>query len=368
MTIFSKGPFIRATALGGALVLSAAGYAGAAQIIDDKGAVYGEMSATEQICEFVKSPALTALAELGAFDPKGQSQLVGEISQTLNAFLSKKVQEIGEPDRLAISPSSATVSMIESRFALCLNSGIEEQVAVSLLEKLFRKTPYSGTDLGQIFLGENPVRLATVIYISAMSDGRAFIENNLKELEPRVSAALSAAKASNNFGGSDQAGDDLDSVMGGPPVYVQYTCEISGSEVLGVPNINGRDKIVTAEIGVKRDGTAIINGKLVHPAQLVPANAGTDLPFNGVVYGALDVKNALFSTGGLGPGLLNPSQQELQDFEKLKGMVDGVTNSLLEGRTRYLGISLANNTIFLTDVTSDGKLVNRNAPNCSKTQ
>ncbi|RWP18016.1 MAG: hypothetical protein EOR01_23640 [Mesorhizobium sp.] len=114
-------------------------------------------------------------------------------------------------------------------------------------------------------------------------------------------------------------GDALDSIMGGPPVYVQFTCEITGTEVLGVPNFGGKDKVVTAEIGVRRDGTAIINGKLVQPAKVFPATAGADLPFNGVVYRALDVKSALFSTEGSRAGSAQSESGRASIVRDVKG-------------------------------------------------
>ncbi|MES0058390.1 hypothetical protein [Mesorhizobium sp. M0041] len=183
-----------------------------------------------------------------------------------------------------------------------------------------------------------------------------------------LSPALPAISAAQDNQPSNQSGDTLESVIGGPPVYARYSCDITGSQVFGVPNFNGEDKAVTAEIGVQIDGTAIINGKLVRPAIVIPADSGVDLPFSGVVYKALDVKHALFATEGLGTGLLNPSQDELQAFEQLKGIVEGTTDSLLAGRPRYLAISLAKDTVVLGDVTADGVLLNRKTPRCIRTR
>ncbi|MER9910884.1 hypothetical protein NKJ71_09565 [Mesorhizobium sp. M0050] len=182
-----------------------------------------------------------------------------------------------------------------------------------------------------------------------------------------LSAALPAISAAEDNQPSNQSGETLGPVIGGPPVYARYSCDITGAEFLGVPNFNGEDKAVTAEIGVQSDGIAIINGKLIRPAGVIPAEAGMDLPFSGLIYKALDVKQAVFSTEGLGPGLLNPSQDELQAFEQLKGIVQGTTDSLLAGRSRYLAISLVKDTVLLGDVTPNG-LLNRKTPRCIRTR
>ncbi|MER8460430.1 hypothetical protein NKJ93_30800 [Mesorhizobium sp. M0028] len=343
-------------------------HASAAQIKDEEGTVYGDITSADQICDFMESPVLTSLPELSALDPVRQREFVSEISQTLNSFLLKKVQEVGQAGRLTISLSHETKAAIGGRVAQCMQSNSATDQTVAAIDNLFRKAPFSGFDFTQIFLSEDPARLATLFFVAANAEGHELIRVSLKELEQRMGAALSAARVARDSQPSNQSDNALESAIGGQPAYAQYTCEMTGAAVYGVPNFNGSDKAVTAEITIESDGNAVINGKLVKPAKVFSAPSGTDLPFSGVVYGALDVKNALFSTEGLGTGLLNPSQDELQAFEQLKGIVQGTTDSLLARRARYLAISLANDTIFLGDVTPDGNFVNRNTPQCIRTR
>ncbi|MER8646820.1 hypothetical protein [Mesorhizobium sp. M1252] len=323
---------------------------------------------------------MSALAELRALDREVYNQSFREFSATMSVWLVMKTKSVGLDDGYAAFPSADTRHELSDRFNLCFGLHSNDTQFLNVLKLVFDNRDFPPT-LGFLrpYFGPPEIDLEALVFMSSMEDGSVYLSNYLQSTKDLITSRVEtarqsqAAQSSAAPKGDDQSPDDdsagaLESVMGGQPVYVQYACEISLAEVLGVANPNGEEKIVAAEIGVKSDGTAIINGKLVQPVSVFPAPAGTDMPFNGVVFAALDVKQALFSNKGLGTGLLNPSQDELQDFEKLTGMADGLTDSLLDGRTRYLAISLANSTIFLTDVSPDDRLVNRNTPHCSRSK
>ncbi|MER9483446.1 hypothetical protein NKI74_29605 [Mesorhizobium sp. M0494] len=363
----------------GIFLMAGIGPVSAEEVIEEHGKVYAKMASVEQVCSFLASPTMSALADLRALDREVYDQSFREFSATMNLWLVMKTKSAGLDDGFAAFPSADTRHELSDRFNLCFGLNSNDTQFLNVLKIVFDNRDFPPS-LGFLrpYFGAPEIDLEALVFMASMEDGATYLSNYLKNTEGLITSRVEtarqsqAAQSSAAPTGADQSpdgsSDALESVMGGQPVYVQYACEISLAEVLGVPDLSGDGKVAAAEIGVKSDGSAIINGKLIQPANVFPAPAGTDMPFNGVVYGALDIKNALFSNKGLGTGLLNPSQDELQDFQKLTGMADGLTDSLLNGRTRYLAISLANSTIFLTDVTPDGKLVNRNTPRCSRSQ
>ncbi|TRD03779.1 hypothetical protein FJV76_14155 [Mesorhizobium sp. WSM4303] len=368
---------VAAVTLAGVLSVAEMQPVRAAQVVEDDGTVYAEMVNVEQVCSFLGSPALSSLADLKPLNREAYDLSFREFSSSMDLWLTTKIKSMGIADQSTVFASDQTQSDISSRFNICFGLHSADQKLLKVLGIVFNEEMHPPSLwFRQINLGR-PVELSTVVFIASMKDGNEYLNKYLQTTASLIANRVATARESqaapqsatpNGNGDPEDPGDDLDSVFGGAPAFAQYTCEVTAAAVYGVPNFNGASKEVTAEISVQSNGNAIINGKPVKPAKVFPAPSGTDLPFSGVVYGVLDVKNALFSTEGLGPGLLNPSQDELQALEQLKGIVQGTTDSLLAGRTRYLGISLANDTIFLGDVTPDGNLVNRSMPNCTRTR
>ncbi|MBZ9850298.1 hypothetical protein LB565_20160 [Mesorhizobium sp. CA14] len=350
----------------------------AAQVAGDKGTVYAEMVAVEQMCSFLGSPALLSLADLKALDPGAYDLSFREFSSSMDMWLTAKNKSVGADHPDTIFASDQTQSDITTRFNLCFGLHSADKNLINVLKVVFDEgMPPPDLWFKQINLGR-AVDISTVVFIAAMQDGNEYLKRYLEGTAGLLASRVATARqnraaqqsaASNEEGESDEdPGDDLDSVLGGGPAYAQYTCEITESALYGVPDFNGPGKSVTAEISVKGDGNAIINGKGIKAAKVFPASAGSDEPFNSVVYRAIDVKNALFSTEGLGPGLINPSQDELQAFEQMKGIMQGMSDSLFGGRTRILGISLANDTVVFGDLKPGANFVNRSTPNCTRTR
>lgn len=127
-------------------------------------------------------------------------------------------------------------------------------------------------------------------------------------------------------------------------VFAEFTCTLPNSLITGAPLFNGRDVINTVSIAIDVEGNANINGTPVK-AQGVKPSTQTQEPI-AVYYKAVDVLLAVRSIP-TNPGLINPTEDELEGFKAIQGFMRGALEQSVSKR-RYMYVDFdAPRVLFL---------------------
>lgn len=186
----------------------------AAQVIEDHGTVYAEMASVEQVCSFLGSPSLSALADLQALNRELYEQSFREFSAVMNLWLVTKTKSVGLDDSFAAFPSNDTSHELHDRFALCFGLHSNDPQFLRVLNIVFdeRNSPPSLNFLRPYF-GKPEIDLEALVFMASMKDGNEYLNKYLQstasQLASRVTNARKnqAAQSPTTATGSDQAPD-----------------------------------------------------------------------------------------------------------------------------------------------------------------
>jgi hypothetical protein len=147
-------------------------------------------------------------------------------------------------------------------------------------------------------------------------------------------------------------------------VIGEFLCEVSGSDLLGVPDINGNDRSTPVTLTIFSDGRATYNGSPLRPqVNRKTADGTTDF----VTY---DVRDIMRATGPdpNAPPVAGLNEEQMQAYGAFLGAGSAMMQMALGDRSRSLFVSLRDGTVAFFDYTNERQITNQRAPQCVRTQ
>lgn len=148
------------------------------------------------------------------------------------------------------------------------------------------------------------------------------------------------------------------------PIVASFLCEVTGSVLLGVPNIMGTEQSTTVTLNIHEDGLATYNGSRIEPQV---SQKSTDGSLDFVTYDVRQLMKAAAPSASA-PPVLGLDENELNAYSAFLGAGNAMLEMALGDRSRSLYVDVKNGTVVFLDHQNGKNITNERAPQCYRTK
>lgn len=182
----------------------------AAEVIDNRGVIYGEMTDASSICNFFGSDALVALATLKEIDTQKYQGHFDQLTKFVNTWMVEKSIAVGVGQPQVAFLDYGVVDELRKRYGDCTAQPDNKAERDAVQWALFNSQSWIPPGFARPSFTAPQLELDALLLMASIQDGRAAMESYLSELEPRVTSDLETA----NIGSTRDAENLSEEVTG----------------------------------------------------------------------------------------------------------------------------------------------------------
>ena len=183
-------------------------------------------------------------------------------------------------------------------------------------------------------------------------------------------AAAPTAIASASEGATatpDHLAGAMDQFTGGGAPVARFQCQMTGHDVMGLPDITGRGHADEVGFAIRGDGSALVNGTALAPLQ-TKQSSGAGGSVETAIYSARAFMQAWMGAPAERAPVMGLSAEQQDAYRYVQGLVRGMADQAMGSQERYMVVGVTSGLVGFFDLDGAGRTVNQATPLCERVQ
>lgn len=180
---------------------------------------------------------------------------------------------------------------------------------------------------------------------------------------PTASAGASASATAT----ADQLAGAMDQFTGSGAPVARFQCQMTGHDVMGLPDITGRGRADEVGFAIRGDGSALVNGTALPPLQTKPGS-GASASVETAIYSARAFMQAWMGAPAERAPVMGLSAEQQDAYRYVQGLARGMADQVMGSQERYMVVGVASGMVGFFDLDGAGRTVNQATPLCERVQ